>query len=682
MSLGVVLSGAAVVACYGFALGLPFFFDDLPIMTWLSRHGWLDIWTRSSENIYYRPLAFTIYKLGTLLPPGPRQIALHAISLLIHWAGAVLVMQVVKLCGRSYERAVIAGVLFAVFPFMFLAVTWITALSHPLVTMLALLAVYAALRAERDNAVGWWGLSLLATGLAPFAHESGPMCSAIVGGVVMIQCGMQPGKATARVASASPLPELEKGSGVGPPTEVSPSSASPSRFTVPNEVGQAFQPAIRVWAIALGGLLNVGAVLLRGYVPGVGGMQLAGLHDWAQNTLYFLHGLSYPIAPAIGWLVHQHGWHDLTLVKATAAILGLALIWLTRRSREWRWAARNLWWWACGALPALVSFEFGYLYISPRLLALSSAGIVMLWAEIISELGRLVRPLWGRRLVWGLLAGAIVTQNVAFLCRQQALFTALNRVYRQVLEAAKDEDNAPLGFVNLPSSLAHRDKTYALTLENVVFIPWYSNVGQFIEVNMEWRPSDAVVFSPVLQDTEPVFGLQGPGLDWEQMRQFAIAHRTVWLTRYQDGAFTLNQVGTITVDEPPFSPPSADPLARFTDGPIIESASAQEIQSGHWAITLTWLASGPVDGDIFVHVRDPSGNVTTQADGPALGGMVPVWLWQPGDRIHDVRPITLPEGTGPYTVQAGLYNADGRLPAFMDDARCPEDAVPVATIEP
>jgi hypothetical protein len=298
---------------------------------------------------------------------------------------------------------------------------------------------------------------------------------------------------------------------------------------------------------------------------------------------------------------------------------------------------------------------------------------------------------WGQRLVWVLLAGAIVIQNIAFLSRQRALFLSLNRVYQRVLEAAEEENNAPLGFVNLPDSLAWRDKTYALILETVVFIPWYSGVGEFIEVNAGWRPSDTVIYTPVIQDTEQVFGLQGPGMDWEQMRQFAIEYRTVWLAQYHrrlpssqggmggGGQFVLNEVGTITTGN---LPSSVEPLVQFEGGPVIESVSVQETQDGEWAVALTWLTLEPVDGEIFVHVRDADNNVVAQADGPALGGMVPIWLWQPGDRVHDIRHVTLPEGGGPYTVQVGVYDENGRFPASVEGVRYPDGAAPVATIVP
>jgi hypothetical protein len=652
--IGVVASGGLVLVCYGFALGLPFFFDDLPIMTWLSHHGWVDIWTRSSENSYYRPLAFTVYKLGLLLPVGTRQVVLHAVSLLVHWMGALLIMRIVELCDHSSKRAVLAAILFAVFPFLFLAIPWVTALSHPLVTMLTLLAVYAALRAERDgaflhirsgryaalrvrsgrSAARWWGISLLATALAPFAHESGPVCGFIVGGVVLVQYGIRGG-----------LHSFERRRFIG---------------------------------VSLGILLNVVAVLLRSRIPGVGDIELVGLDDWFQNTMFFLHGLLYPVAPIIGRLVHRWGWHDFTLVGLTAALFALLLVWLARRSGDWRWVVRNLWWWAWGALPAAAALKYGDLFISPRLHALAAAGVTMLWAGVIIELGKLVRSMWRRRLVWGLLAGAIVAQNVAFLNHQRTLYTTLNHVHQQVLLAAEDRENEPLGYVNVPAWLAYRDRTYALVTEGVEFVPPYSNLSEFIQVNVGWRAADGVMFTPVLQETEQVFGFRGAGLSWEEMRQFAVDHRTVWLTTYQDGQFVLKHVGSIERD----LPLGNKPLVRFEGGPVIETVAVQRAQEDDWAVALTWVASGPVDGEIFLHVRDANDDVVAQADGPALGGTVPIWIWQPGDRILDERYFSLPQDRGPYTVQVGIYNAQGRFPAFLDNVRAADGAATIATILP
>lgn len=648
--IGAVLTGVLILACYAFVLRLPFFYDDLPIMTWVSRHDGTELWTLSSENAYYRPLAFTIYKLGQLLPAGVRQIALHAVPLVVHWMNALLILQVVphyRQDDRGPHQAALAAVFYSVFPFFYLAVPWVTAFSHPLVTLLILAATYGALRAECKGSARWWGISLLATVLAPFAHESGVVAGLIVGGVVLIRYGVDPVR--------------------------------------------------RRWiAIGLGLLLNVGAVFLRNFIPGVGQTQFVGLQDWFQNGMYFLHGLVYPLGPIIGQLVNRYGWSDFLLVVVTSLLLALALgliVYYNRTRaescRDGRWMAAGLWWWACGALPALASLRYGALFTSPRLYMLPAVGIVVLWAGLILDVGHLVRQRWTLRFTWGLLAGAIILSNVTFLARQRTLFTSLNRVYQQVLQAAREEENTPLGFVNLPGWLAYRDKVYALTGEGVEFLPTYSSIAEFIEVNLAWRAADGVMFEPVLRETELAFGFRGRGLNWEEMRQFALDRGSVWLTFYQDGEFVLRPVGSIIANTQGTAGTAdtsvaSEPLVRFEGGPVIQSASAQlmEPDGNVWAVTLTWLASGPIEGDIFVHVRDAQNNVVTQADGPALGGMVPIWLWQSGDRIQDIRYVTLPNGEGPYTVQVGVYNAAGRFPALMKDVRVPDDAAPVATLTP
>ncbi|MCJ7739283.1 MAG: hypothetical protein MUQ10_18545, partial [Anaerolineae bacterium] len=633
--IGLAVTGLMVLACYGFALSLPFFFDDLPILTWLSEHSWGEIWT-SSESAYYRPLTFIVYKFGQVFAPGVKQVVLHSISLTVLWLNSILLMKVARLCGRSSLEALLGGGLLIVFPFAYHTIPWITALGHPLVTFLILLAVYAALEGERLTSLGWWGVSLLAMALAPFAHESGPVASLIVGGIILLQYGFRRGR---------------------------------------------FRLAGVPMGVILGGVLNLAAVMLRNLTPGIGGARLLSPECWIQNTAYFLHGLIYPFGPVISWLVGRVGWQDLALVQVMAAMFLVVVVLLGARTRDWRWIGTCLFWWGCAALPAILALEFNYLYISPRLYTLSSVGIVMLWAWVLTELVRLLEAGWRRWLLAIALVGAIITQNVLFLGNQRHLFEALNRVYQKVLGAAQFEENAPLGFVNLPIALASEEQTYALVLENVTFIPWYSNVGEFIEVNVGWRASEGVIFTPVRTESAEVFGAQGEGLDWNAMRQFAIDHRTVWLTRYIDGEFLLEEVGSILMG---CDAVKSGPPIRFEGGPAIESVSTQELGGGRWAVTLNWRASGPVDGEIFVHVRDENDVIVAQADGPALGGMVPIWLWQAGDCIADVRIIAIPPGVeaGPLRVEVGVYNSDGRFPAMAEEVRVPEDAVPVGVIYP
>ena len=74
---------------YGYALKLPFYFDDLPVLEWLEERGLAEVWARSNENAYYRPLTFSVYKLALVLPKGMQQKVLHGTNVLLHWTAAV-----------------------------------------------------------------------------------------------------------------------------------------------------------------------------------------------------------------------------------------------------------------------------------------------------------------------------------------------------------------------------------------------------------------------------------------------------------------------------------------------------------------------------------------------------------------------------------------------------------------
>jgi len=614
------------LACYGFVVRLPFFFDDLPIMTWLSNRGWAEIWLGPGENRYYRPLSMTVYRLGRFLPAGPDRAVLHGASLVVHVLNALLVMWLARLTGRSDEEATLASTLTVVFPFLFLAVPWVTALPHLLATFLTLLSAVAALKAEATGGWAWWGGAFLCIALAPMAHESGYVCGAIVVAALLITRGLD------------------------------------RRRLLLGSLGMGMSLAALGW---------------RSLVAGAGGAAFRGLEDWVGNSMFALHGLVYPLAAPIGFLVSRYGIQDFSLVGAgTVGLLG-ALAYLIRRNGEWRWMALGLCWWGLGMLPAAASLNYGYNYSAPRVYALASPGVTLLWSGLIVSASRLGRRPWARLGIGVVLAGTVLGQNAAFLHKQGQLVMMLGEVYNQMLDIASGDTEGSAGFVNMPTYLAHDEKTYAMILESVLFIPPYSNLSEFCWVNGV-SPVDAVVYSPVIEDGGYARGMRGNGIDWEGMRRFAVEHESIWLSRWRDQRLVLDRVGTVVADA---GYAEDDPLISFEGGAVVESACGEHVRGSHWALTIDWAASGPVDSRMFVHVRDAGGELVGQADGPALGGMVPTWIWRAGDRIRDVRHVNL-RGRSPYTLQVGLFDAEGRLPAYVAGSRCPDDVCSVATFGP
>jgi hypothetical protein len=501
---------------------------------------------------------------------------------------------------------------------------------------LTLLAAYAALRADDEGAVIWWAISLTATAMAPLAHESGAMAGVIVGGFWLLTRGFRP------------------------------------------QIGR------RLALAGTGVALNVAAVGARFFIPGAHTVaQMQGLQDLPQNGMYFLQGLLYPVAPFVQTLVQSQGWHDFTLLGIGAGLVALLVGILLRLGSGRRWVLGSLWWWACGALPAAASLRYGGLFVGARLYTLASAGIIIFWAGLMVELGKRMRPGGLGKIVASMMVLLLIGQNVAYLRHARRLYVMLDAVYDDVLAATRGEAEGSLGFVNVPSALKWDQRVYPLVTDNVVFVPdEYSNLSEFVHVNVGWREVQAATYGPITQVTDPAWLGLGPWLEGDAVRVFALEQSTLWVARYDESqaGFLLDRVGDLNVGQS--TAPSLDGV-QYTDGPILLSAEPRQEESGRWALTLEWQARGPVPATVFLHVLDPSGQLVTQADGPALGGLLPLSQWQAGDRIQDIRYVTLPvNGEGPYAVHVGLYNEQGRLPAFVDGERTPDDAPQVGVLVP
>ncbi|MBN2390553.1 MAG: hypothetical protein JXR84_07515 [Anaerolineae bacterium] len=628
--LGIVL---LIGVAYGYVLDLLLFYDDLPVMSWLARHTWSDIWLQPEVG-YYRPLTYVIYKFGMALPGESGRVFLHAANLVWLFLGAVLVCEVCWLCTEDVRQAGVAAVLYVVFPFMSKTIPWITAMVHPFVTVLVLGAVACALRAEKAARPRWWIPSVLLTALAPFAHENGAMAGAIVGGFVLLQFWGRKG--------------LKR----------------------------------RLAFVGIGVCFTVAAVALRSRLLPFSGMQPLTFAELYPKGMFFLHGLLYPVGPLMEWLVRIRGWHDFALLIISAFLIFLLMGILARKNGLAVWFAQLLWWWGCAALPAALFFDFAALYVAPRLYTYTAASAVLLWATLIVKIAD---GLSWRRLRWlalYLLTGSIVFQNVSYIAKQRTLFLMLNPLYEKVLDVVADADHYPLAFVNLPYQLTWQTKTYPLAQEGVVFVPWYANLAAFVVVNggQVLGDMDVVVYGTVLKETDPALLPEGEWLDVMEIYPFARTQRTVWVTSLEETTMTLalREAGAVTATH---TVPAHIPLVQYEGGTEIVTTNVEWLASDLCAVTLLWHSAGPVGAEIFVHVRDGSGALVTQADGPALDGLAPIWAWRAGDEIRDVRYIRLPAGsTPPYTVQVGIYTGEGRFPAFGEMGRFPDDAATVIVI--
>ena len=77
--------------------------------------------------------------------------------------------------------------------------------------------------------------------------------------------------------------------------------------------------------------------------------------------------------------------------------------------------------------------------------------------------------------------------------------------------------------------------------------------------------------------------------------------------------------------------------------------------------------------EVFVHALDCDFKLLGQADGPPLGRMFPLWLWQPHQSVRDVRTIPLLDESlnHCYRVEVGLFDPlnGARLKAMGSDGQ-------------
>jgi hypothetical protein len=125
-------------------------------------------------------------------------------------------------------------------------------------------------------------------------------------------------------------------------------------------------------------------------------------------------------------------------------------------------------------------------------------------------------------------------------------------------------------------------------------------------------------------------------------------------------------IGRVKIDGP--SQASDDkqtqPLATF--GQMLRLNDATIRPDG---VTFEWTALKQPDKDytLFVHVLDGDGKLLAQSDAQPFDGQYPTGLWDANERVHDARPITLPDGAK--QLRIGWYDSQTgqRLTALKAD---------------
>ena len=183
---GLIAWGALLaVISYGAALRLPFFTDDPIQLPYAAARDLSEIWHSAEGLTYYRPLAFTVWKIMYGLWGRHDATALHALNLLLHVVNSLMVGWLADRPTQpghypDWRRRYVGAALFLLYPFSFDAVPWIAAVMHPLAVALVLAGVISFLKMSATKSRRWAALSLSCVFLAPFAHENGVLAGPLV----------------------------------------------------------------------------------------------------------------------------------------------------------------------------------------------------------------------------------------------------------------------------------------------------------------------------------------------------------------------------------------------------------------------------------------------------------------------------------------------------------------------
>ncbi len=642
------------LALYGSTFTLPFFWDDVPHFQYLHDRSVPSIWSDASITPYYRPLTFTIWRVMQLVVGSTNPAPYHFVNVLALIVNGWLVGLLAKVLTpppspvgvARQERGEgpgvggeavgwLAGVLLVIFPFATQLVPWVAALSHLLVTLLAVGACVCILEYEKSARPGWAIAAVALAALAPFASEAGLITSGLMAACIAI-----------RRLRTKPFSFEQTG----------------------------LRPLLLV--ITLSFVLNLAYLPLWAQVPKdrpEGALAWVGWESVWQTIIFFFEGLTFPIQFLARPLMAL-GLADLWTV-AGLGLIALALAWFVLHDR--RWLFFSLVYCFIAALPATISLPFSYVIVSPRLMMITAPAAAILWAMgIAGGTRRLTRP--GIRVGVAAIAVAAVSFAPArHINREVRLHhLALDHLRTFVADVQAHPNDKHL-IVNAVNWVAPVNADYALGHEGVEVMPGYLTPQLMAWVHTQTLYNvDGVTFPLIFPELKTIyFSTWGEALDWNVMAERVRAADHVAVLRYTDDGVEYNDVGNV-------APASGEALVSFEDRLWLTAAEAK-LTGQTIELRLSWRVNAASGEDIFANALDCAGDVAGLSGGAGMGGIYPVWLWQPGESIHEVRRIllTAPSPDGCYRIEIGLFNPQTGARAEARDANGGRLANDLAVIE-
>jgi hypothetical protein len=599
----------------------------------------------------------------------------HALNLIMLLALAWAVSKLAHKLTRDSLVAFIAGALMGVFPFVALVVPLVASLFHLLVTLCAVLACLAILEFESTQQWRWAISAITLSILTPFVHESGVTVSALMAVCLFAAFLFRNVEPQRTQRAQSFLNNL---------------FASFAPFAVKRST----------IVVLIAFIFNVVAFLIWRSIPkDQGAFEWVGWDSIGQSIFFFLEGLTYPIQFVARWMMVQFGMKDV-LAVAIVGIVGVVTLWMM--ARDWRWLLFGFAYCYAAAAPSIIALNFSYVTVSPRLMVYTAPASAILWAVAIVSLTRRlmslraaqprgvsvstreiprfatqklkflslagraktcevfktsqVYPRWvTRNDIWQTIIALLITALIVLVpirhiqYEVQLHHVALDHLWTFV-NAMKQDPKSKHLIINEVNWIARPQLTYALGHEGVEVMPGYLNPQLMAWVHtQELYDVDGVTFELIKKDVPNLYYAPwGDHLDWEAMAARARKAERLWQVRYDENKIDFFELGRV-------ASASGDAIISFADR-IWLTAVKSEVKSDHIELRLSWRVNAKSGEDIFAHALDCEGNVLGQTDGASLGGVYPIWLWQAGESIHEIRRVPLSSTSPCYRVEIGLFD--------------------------
>jgi hypothetical protein len=395
-------------------------------------------------------------------------------------------------------------------------------------------------------------------------------------------------------------------------------------------------------------------------IPKTSEQILPSISSWFSNLVPFLQTLIYPLLPLFNLTAED----TAVLVVLAAVLLAITFLsaWLARARALWLF---GLGWFLLSSLPATLFLAPDYLYGSPRLHYLPSAGVAMMLAMPVLALARRAPDrIWKRvvLLAVGLLYTlAIIIPPTAFISCELDFYEETSRIVHRMGEVGEE---APAGssllFVNVPiffsSNTEHPQgcrNPYPWTPAGAVVMPAYASAKDFVRYNGGSRTLATAVS---VAEYAPGWKTFGSAISPADLR------RRLHVEQIHIFDLNLGDFYNLSATWLPGGAVDVNPLAVFGEGMRLNSATIGDPQQSEAMVTLVWQnRSGSMEGaapTIFVHVYNQSGQLVAQHDGPPGSGFLPLNWWGEQDAIVDRHPIELPADLAPgqYNVAVGIYD--------------------------